>query len=294
MKGMTTEVRSQWEEGSFRRIFWEQQLEALKVKDSRQIRWLPAMIRRCLHLRFKSSGAYRSLRESGAVVLPSERTLIDYTHWCKRGAGFIPDVDEILLKEIGDLGEERRKYVVLCFDEMKIKENLVFDKHSFSLVGFYNMGDVSNAISEVQSQSAGKENATSKRFAKYMLSFYVRGIFTNVNFPYAHFPIRGATAGELYLLVWDAILHLEMLGLKVMAVTCDGAATNRKFFKMHKLSSDLEGSTFYKTENLYSEEKRFIYFISDVPHLIKTVRNCRGNSYGRNRHRALWVSRYTY
>ena len=156
MKGMTTEVRSQWEEGSFRRIFWEQQLEALKVKDSRQIRWLPAMIRWCLHLRFKSSGAYRSLRESGAVVLPSERTLIDYTHWCKRGAGFIPDVDELLLKEIGDLGEERRKYVVLCFDEMKIKENLVFDKHSFSLVGFYNMGDVSNAISEVESQSAGK------------------------------------------------------------------------------------------------------------------------------------------
>ena len=127
-----------------------------------------------------------------------------------------------------------------------------------------------------------------------MLSFYVRGIFTNVNFPYAHFPTRGATAGELYPLVWDAILHLEMLGLKVMAVTCDGAATNRKFFKMHKLSSDLEGSTFYKTENLYSEEKRFIYFISDVPHLIKTVRNCWGNSYGHNRHRALWVSRYTY
>ena len=41
----------------------------------------------------------------------------------------------------------------------------------------------------------------------------------------------------------------------------------------------------YKTPNPYSEEERWIYFVSDVPHLIKTTRNCWAN---KNRH--LWVS----
>ena len=38
----------------------------------------------------------------------------------------------------------------------------------------------------------------------------------------------------------------------------------------------------YKTINLFSKEKRFIYFISDVPHLVKTARNYLSNS-GNNR-----------
>ena len=41
----------------------------------------------------------------------------------------------------------------------------------------------------------------------------------------------------------------------------------------------------YKTPNPYSEEERWIYFVSDVRHLIKTTRNCWAN---KNRH--LWVS----
>ena len=34
----------------------------------------------------------------------------------------------------------------------------------------------------------------------------------------------------------------------------------------------------YRTLNLFSNEKRFIYFISDPPHLIKTTQNCLSNS----------------
>ena len=38
----------------------------------------------------------------------------------------------------------------------------------------------------------------------------------------------------------------------------------------------------YKTINSLSEEKQFINFISDMPHLIKTARDCLSNS-GSNR-----------
>ena len=38
---------------SFKRIFWEQQVEAASKKDSRSMRWHPLMIRWCLHLRHR-------------------------------------------------------------------------------------------------------------------------------------------------------------------------------------------------------------------------------------------------
>ena len=87
----------------------------------------------------------------------------------------------------------------------------------------------------------------------------------------------------MFPLLWKAISICELDSLKVVAVTCDGAFPNRKLFKMHfpmtnedDMNPDVDVT--YKTINLFSKEKRFIYFISDVPHLIKTARNCLSNS----------------
>ena len=41
---------------------------------------------------------------------------------------------------------------------------------------------------------------------------------------------------------------------------------------MHKfLGGDAEKAVIYRSENLFSKEKRYIHFFADVPHLIKTV-----------------------
>ena len=37
---------------------------------------------------------------------------------------------------------------------------------------------------------------------------------------------------------------------------------------------DSSSRVLYKALNIYAKEERYIYFISDLPHLIKTVRNC--------------------
>ena len=75
MKDMTAEVRHSFSEGSVKRIFWEQQLKAHKTKESRQLRWHPAVIRWCLHIRFKFPGAYEFLRNSGVLYRRSEHFL---------------------------------------------------------------------------------------------------------------------------------------------------------------------------------------------------------------------------
>ena len=63
---------------TFRSIFWQHQLKAAKLSKKNGMRWHPAMIRWCLYLHHRSSGCYATLRNSGVITLPSERTLRDY------------------------------------------------------------------------------------------------------------------------------------------------------------------------------------------------------------------------
>lgn len=44
--------------------------------------------------------------------------------------------------------EAWHKCVILIFDEMKIREGLVYDKNSDELIGFRNQGDITNHLIE--------------------------------------------------------------------------------------------------------------------------------------------------
>ena len=50
MQEMSKKVCEDNVKDSFRRLFWEKRLKATDLKDSRQIRWHPAIIKWCLHL----------------------------------------------------------------------------------------------------------------------------------------------------------------------------------------------------------------------------------------------------
>ena len=82
-------------EDSFRSIFWLQQLEA-STRNKQSMKWHPAMIKWCLYLRHQSSKAYEVLWESGAIALPSQCTLRDYTHYVQASVGFSCEVDQQL------------------------------------------------------------------------------------------------------------------------------------------------------------------------------------------------------
>ena len=120
MNEMTDKIHTEYPDGSFKHIFWDQQLQAANTKDRKQIRWHPIIINWCLHLKFISSGAYHALREAGFITLPSEKTLRDYTYWMPAKFGFMPKVDTQLVKE-ANISEEEDRYVVLCWDEVKVK-----------------------------------------------------------------------------------------------------------------------------------------------------------------------------
>ena len=285
MKEETQKIRKECHEDSFKRLFWEQQLEAMRLKDKRQMRWHPTLIKWCLNLKLISSAAYHTVRSSGVLTLPSERTLRDYSNVIEGKAGFQAEVSRELASEIKlSTLQDSKKHVVLVVDELKIKEELVYNRHSGEIVGFVNLGNINNKLIELELQQRQVSDPESEHppIATHMLVIMVRGIFVRLNFPYAHFPTDKLSADQLFPIMWEAVQRLEACGLKVIAITADGASVNRKFFRMH-------GKESYKTTNPFTSEDRYIYFLSDVPHLLKTTRNCFCHSFGHGKTRTLWV-----
>lgn len=273
--------------GTFARIFWDQQKESL-YKNPKQMRWHPMMLKWCIHLRMLSSSCYRSFRSSGVLNLPSERTLRDYTNVIQAKSGLQKDVDEQLMKEAKlDSAAPHQKLVALLFDEVKIKEDLVYNKITGEIIGFVNVTDINQHLSRFEKSI----NNNIPKLATHMLVFMVRGICSKLEFPYAQFPVTAASGEILCPIVWECVEHLEMIGLKVLSFVCDGASSNRKFFKMLREGKD-DGIT-YKIKNVYAEDDRSIFLISDVPHLLKTTRNSWANSHAHSNSRSLRVCIYS-
>lgn len=275
-------VASTFPENSFERLFWDQQNQALQAKDARNMKWHHVMIKWCLYLRHISGKAYETIRDSGCIKLPSQRTLRDYTHCVTSTAGFSADVDRYLMKVVNISSiPEFQKNVILVIDEMYIKEELVYNKESGALIGFSNLGDINSHLLQFQ---VSLDNKSNEKLAKTMVVFMIRGLFSHLEFPYAQFPCTNLTGDLLFDPLWEAIARLERCGLKMLAVTADGGSSNRRLFKIHDQTSPDKQIT-YKTKNPYASDGRSVFFLSDPPHLIKTVRNCLAS-----KKRKLWVS----
>jgi len=111
-----------------------------------------------------------------------------------------------------------------------------------------------------------------------MLVLMVRGLFSKLRFPYAQFPCAALCGDQFYDIFWQAVCQLERCGFRVLACTCDGLSSNRRFMKLHHSGSSL------KVLNPYASDGRYVFFLSDPPHLLKTTRNCWAST-----KRLLWV-----
>lgn len=79
------------------------------------------------------------------------------------------------------------------------------------------------------------------------------------------------TGIDLVQLVVKAIMLLEDAGLQVVALTCDGASTNKTMLKILNVTGNkTEFKNFF--QNPFNENRK-IYVFSDAPHVIKNIRN---------------------
>ena len=268
-------------------LLWEQQKLQCSLKDNRAMRWHPLIIRWCLSIYLKSPSTYKHIRSSPFMFLPCKDTLLKYVNFTDPGCGFNEDILLRMLNTI-DLPNLKKfeRNVTLSFDEMKIKSGLVFCSSTGKLVGFTEMGSINNMAAEFErrvskeesSDKKSTENEINQPLAKYVIVFMVRGIFTSLCYPFGHFASTGFTSDQLYFCAWEAVRILELMNLKVRAITADGASPNRKFFKLHKLNVvNVEDNVVFWTWNEWCLGKSLwtlqIYILMShvSPHLVFIV-----------------------
>ena len=201
-------------------------MSALKAKSKTNVRWNPLFVRWCLNLSRISPKAYEVMRESG-LKLPTRRTLNDYTHWINIKPGYQFEVDEFLMQqfEIEKLEDWQKlicfydcrvfmlshyyRYVVVILDEMKIQEDLVFDKHGRNLLGFVNLGAINDQLQDLEREI--QMNKPHESLATHMLTIMVRGIFMKVEFPFACFPTQGHACSSHN----KSYLHITIIFLQI-------------------------------------------------------------------------------
>jgi len=109
---------------------------------------------------------------------------------------------------------EQEKYVIMLHDEMHLKEDLLFDKHTGCLTGFCDLGDINTHLLKLEG-NVESSKAPDQILAKSMMTCMVRGLFTSLQFLYAQFPCTDLTGDLLYEPFWEAVHRVENCGLKV-------------------------------------------------------------------------------
>ena len=176
------------------RIFWEEQQKYNSLRDKRQMKWHPLVIRFALNLKYMSTSAYRAVRQSGIISLPSQRTLSDYTHWASAHTGVqIEFIEQFKCLLESEVKLPPQYQCALSMDEMKIKSGLVFSKRSGSLVGFIDLGSVNRDMERLAIDDM-TANSSNGHLAKQIFVFMARAVFhPSLAVPVAHYPSLNLT-----------------------------------------------------------------------------------------------------
>lgn len=264
-------------DSELKNLLWDQQMKQASAKGTHGMRWHPMVIRWALTLKSISASGYNYLKNSGFLALPHESTLNRYAAYKKISYGVDMEAIEDLSKNLGV-----NRDVCLMFDEIKIKDQLVYEKGTGKMIGYVELGDINKALASLDTETAP---AT----ASHVLCFMGRDIKSKTCTPVAHYATNAMTADQVYHMFWEVVAAMELMDIRVRSCVADGASINRRFILLHKADYPTDEIT-HRARNIYSTTPRDIYFVSDVPHLIKTTCNCFENSHANLNTRNLRVS----
>ena len=259
-------------------IFFKEQFSCTGKADPKAHRWHPFMIRLALHFHMTSPSAYDALKKSGMIKLPCSRTLYDYSHAFAAEAGISEGILKRCKAAVGKFQKKHQEYVTVMADEMHVSKNLVFRPSDGQMVGFVYLDQVDQEILEFEAVLCGEKKNSKVNLASKILAFMIKGCTSNVKYVVATYPCDNLSKDMLYARTWTLISRLERAGIRVLVFVADGCSVNRSFIDMHTPITVTKSGIVFDTVNFCSAERRPLYFMSDVAHLLKTIRNCFHNS----------------
>lgn len=197
-----------------------------------------------LTIYFLSPKVYKFLRKP--LSLPSKSTLYRITNKWQIFPGLNDFVFEAIKSKVSLLND-MAKDCTLCVDEMSIKRNLFYHRGRDKIIGLH-------------------ETLIEKQYspAKNVFTLMARGIFANWKQPVAYFFVDKCTGVDLKPIIFETIKKLEATGLRIHALISDQGSNNRSFASSVGVTPE---SPYFFVEN------KKIFYIYDVPHLIKSTRN---------------------
>ncbi|KAK3916198.1 Transposable element P transposase [Frankliniella fusca] len=159
---------------------------------------------------------------------------------------------------------------------MYISKNLVFQKSSGRIVGYTKLDEADRevrALNEYLDDPNSFEGKPAEEIADKVLCYMIKGTSNGIKEVVASYAVKNVSCNQMYLWSWRVIGALERNGIKVVAFVCDGSTTNRAFINLHTPVTKLNSGIVIDTVNKAAPD-RVLYFMADVAHLLKTIRNC--------------------
>ena len=148
------------------------------------------------------------MRLSGGLKLPSGRTLSDNKNFNAPKSGWHSSTVQSMKNRSDKMtAPKHTKLGRLFFDEVKIKEELVFDSSTWELVGFT---DIKHDNFE-SGTSVKREIATHV----HVLQFFFRSTFFKFDLPCAYFLTKGPTFLQINRVFWLGVSMLHRYGFQV-------------------------------------------------------------------------------
>jgi hypothetical protein len=203
-------------------------------------------------VKFFSSSAYRAIRESKFLLLPSETTIQSYMV-PRRETG----ISQIRLSELTQKASNlpiHEREVSVIFDEMALQPNINFDA-SGQMTGF-----------------ALNQPSDSTQLATSMLCFMIQGLRKNFHEIVSFHPVHNMDANFMQVCFCQVIFNLMKAGFQPLLSVCDNHSTNRKLYRKISGKTDLELAKEPYTINPYDANQKLI-LSHDPVHVLKCLRN---------------------
>lgn len=90
------------------------------------------------------------------------------------------------------------------------------------LIGYTDLGDINAHLDAFERSIEEGCSSEEELLANSMLVLLVRGLFSQLKFPFAQFPCTALSGHQMLEPFWCAVCRLERCGFRVLALICDG------------------------------------------------------------------------
>lgn len=199
----------------------------------------------CLSMFYSSPRTYRRIATN--FQFPSVSTLHRMTQKIKLG----PGLNDFIFKNLETKMEGKsnlERMCILAMDEVSLKAHLYYDVGTDEIIGLQNLGYGNDHVA-AQNGMVLMARGIDDKWKQNLGYFFIH---TNI------------TVKDLKKIIEDCVQKLNKAGLYVRVLTSDLGTNFNKFSKMLGVTIN---KPYFQIQNMK------IYYIFDVPHLIKIMRN---------------------